>query len=207
MRKVAVLMSSGVESASLAYHYLSRGFLLYPLYVRSGVGWEEIELWWLGRLWSFYRKRFGRILPLRVIPFRTGLGPSDTSEEEGLEIPLRNLILLVSSALVVHSRGVDALAIGSLGMYPFPDNNREYISRVGELISEGLKRRLRLETPFMGMEKWEVIKRFHRRVPYQLTFSCASPVGRYHCGRCAKCKERKEGFRRAGVPDPTYYLS
>ena len=207
MKKIAILMSPGVESASLVYHYLSKGFLVYPFYVRSGIKWEKVELWWLGKLWSFYRRKFGRLLPVRVIPFWAGLGPSDTSREEGLEIPLRNLTLIVSSALVACGRGVNRLAIGSLGIYPFPDNNREYLSRVEELVSEGLREEFRVETPFMGLEKWEVIKEFYGKVPYHLTFSCASPVGKYHCGRCAKCRERKEGFEKAGVPDPTYYLS
>jgi len=207
MKKVAVLMSSGIESASLAYHYLSKGFLVYPLYIRCGIGWEDIELRWFRRLWGFYRRTFGRILPPRIIPFRTGSGPSDTLSEEGIEIPLRNLTLLVTSTLAIHRKGVETLAIGSLGIYPFPDNNRNYIGKVEELLSEGLKRKVEIETPFMGMEKWEVIKKFHRKVPYHLTFSCASPVKENHCGRCAKCRERKEGFLKAGVPDPTYYLS
>ncbi len=207
MRKVAVLASSGVESASLLYHYISKNYLVYPLYVRSGMVWEEVELWWLGRLWAFYRKAFRRILPVRVVPFRGGPGPSNTSNEEGLEIPLRNLTLSVASALLTHRKGVSTIAIGSLGIYPFPDNSRDYLGRVEKLLSEGLKREIKIETPFMGMEKWEVVKEFYGKVPYRLTFSCASPVGRHHCGRCAKCKERQEGFSKADVPDPTYYLS
>ncbi len=207
MRKVALLMSSGVESASLAYHYLSKGYLVYPLYVRGRLEWEGTELWWLGRLWAFYRKTFRRMLPFRVVPFRTALGPSNVSDEVGLEIPLRNLTLSVVSALITYRKGVDTLGIGSLGIYPFPDNSRDYFDLVEEVLSRGLRKRIRIDTPFMGMEKWDVIKKFYGKVPFRLTFSCASPVGKHHCGRCAKCRERKEGFLRAGVPDPTYYLS
>jgi 7-cyano-7-deazaguanine synthase len=37
--------------------------------------------------------------------------------------------------------------------------------------------------------------------------SCIKPRGAVHCGRCTKCAERVEGFRLAGVPDPTRYAS
>lgn len=207
MRKVAVLVSSGIESASMTYLYLSKGYLLYPIYVRCGMEWEEAELAMLRRLWSFYKRTFKGIMPVKIVPLRGLPGPPDTSKEEGLQIPLRNLTLLAVSALITLSKGVDKIAIGSLGLYPFPDNNREYINLVERLMSEGLGKDLTIETPFMGMSKWEVIKGFWGKVPFHLTFSCASPIQKLHCGSCAKCFERKEGFLRAGVPDPTCYLS
>jgi len=44
-----------------------------------------------------------------------------------------------------------------------------------------------------------------RGLPLQLSVSCIKPRGIIHCGRCTKCAERVEGFRRAGIPDPTRY--
>jgi 7-cyano-7-deazaguanine synthase len=32
-----------------------------------------------------------------------------------------------------------------------------------------------------------------------------SPIGDVHCGACSKCRERRDAFAEAGVPDPTRY--
>ncbi len=209
MRKVVVLFSAGVESTSLVVHYLSRGAYVYPVYVRSGMPWEDVERHYALKLWHDLRRKYGHIAPVRTV-FVKGSRPATDGvpmEENQIEIPLRNMILTVQTAVVAHRKGVDTIGVGSLGIYPFPDNNREYFDKLEDLISTGLRRRIIIDTPFMGMEKWDVIRRFAGKAPYHLTFSCASPVGRIHCGVCAKCRERREGFERAGLKDPTPYWS
>jgi 7-cyano-7-deazaguanine synthase len=42
-------------------------------------------------------------------------------------------------------------------------------------------------------------------VPFQLSLSCMNPAGDTHCGACSKCRERRDAFAEAGVPDPTTY--
>ncbi|MDQ7038010.1 MAG: 7-cyano-7-deazaguanine synthase [Aquificota bacterium] len=206
MRKVLVLFSAGVESSCLLVHYLRKGFLVYPVYVRAGLPWEEVEREYALRFWTAVRGKHRNLFPVRTV-FVKGGGTlrGVPLEDPQIEIPLRNMSLLVQTSLLAHSKGVDSIAVGSLGIYPFPDNSREYFDRLQDLISRGLRRDVRIETPFMGMEKWEVVRRFRDLVPFSLTFSCASPSGRNHCGICVKCRERKEGFRRAGVKDPTLY--
>jgi 7-cyano-7-deazaguanine synthase len=44
-------------------------------------------------------------------------------------------------------------------------------------------------------------------VRFEDTISCMSPVGDRHCGACNKCRERREAFAEAGVPDPTSYAA
>jgi len=200
MKKVGVLFSAGVESSSLLVYYLEKGYITLPLYARCGLPWEKAELKWSERLWASLKRRYSRLLPLRVFS-ENGLQP----HRGDVEIPLRNLTLVMGAVVRAYDRGVRRLAVGSLGIYPFPDNNREYFQRLENLISEGLRENVRLETPFMGMEKWEVIREFHGRISYKLTFSCMKPVRGKHCGICEKCLERKEGFSKAGVPDPTNY--
>ncbi len=202
MKKVSVLFSAGVESSSLLVHYLEEGFLVLPLYVRCGLPWERRELRWAERLWAVLKKRHKKLLPLRVLPM---VGVSLSRGK--LEIPMRNLTLTVGVVAESYRRGIRRIAIGSLGIYPFSDNNREYFDALENIVSRGVKERVSIETPFMGLEKWEVIGRFWGKVPYRLTFSCMRPKGDTHCGVCPKCLERKEGFRKAGVPDPTLYAS
>jgi len=42
-------------------------------------------------------------------------------------------------------------------------------------------------------------------VPLELTLSCMQPKDGLHCGRCSKCRERRDAFHEAGVADPTAY--
>ena len=42
-------------------------------------------------------------------------------------------------------------------------------------------------------------------VPLELTLSCMNPQGGRHCGRCSKCRERRDAFHDASVEDPTRY--
>jgi 7-cyano-7-deazaguanine synthase len=202
MRKVGVLFSAGVESTSLLVHYLSEGYLVYPIYVRCGLPWEETELLWAKRLWAYLKKSYGNLMLLKVLPAKA-INPVRGE----IEIPLRNFILLSGVVVEFYRKGIRGVAFGSLGIYPFPDNNREYFDRLQELVSEGLREPVVIETPFMGMEKYEVIKLYKDSVPYRLTFSCMHPVRNRHCGTCDKCVERREGFRLAGISDPTLYLS
>ncbi len=193
-------MSAGVESASLAVYYLRKNTFVFPVYVRCGFPWEEVERKWLLRLWARLKKDYIRIAPFRTV-FLKSLKPA----EGELEIPLRNLILSTLVTLEAVKRDIYTLAVGSLGLYPFPDNSRDYFDSLEEVISKGLRKRIKIETPFMGLEKHEIIRRFATYVPYELTFSCISPKRSLHCGRCIKCYERKEGFKSAGVEDPTVY--
>lgn len=209
MKKAVVLFSAGVESTSLLVHYLKKDFYVYPVYIRAGMPWESVERGYAIKVWFRLKKQYKNMSPLRTLfmevgPARHRFIPLDDSQ---IEIPLRNMVLTVKTALVALRKGAEVIGIGSLGVYPFPDNNRDYFDALQRLISEGARREIRIETPFMGMEKWEVIRTFRDSVPFELTFSCASPVKGIHCGVCAKCRERKEGFLKAGVEDPTPYMS
>jgi 7-cyano-7-deazaguanine synthase len=44
-------------------------------------------------------------------------------------------------------------------------------------------------------------------VPFALTLSCMSPQQQLHCGRCSKCRERRDAFAEAGVVDPARYAT
>ena len=56
------------------------------------------------------------------------------------------------------------------------------------------------------MDKSEVIRLgVELGVPLELTLSCMNPQEGRHCGRCSKCRERRDAFADAGVDDPTAY--
>jgi len=198
--KVGLLFSGGVESSVILSLYLKRGHLVYPFYVKSGFPWERTEFRWAQRLWLRLKRRWPNLMTIKPVPFRAGYGVrkriTDTSD---LEIPMRNSALILSALMRAHKMKIRRLIIGSLGMYPFPDNRREFFDDLERLISKGSGIQLILDTPLMGLEKEEVISLAGDDFPFHLTFSCASPVRDHHCGNCVKCRERREGFERAGV--------
>ena len=73
-------------------------------------------------------------------------------------------------------------------------------------LSLGLAHAIRIDAPFAGMEKAEVIAMgVALGVPLELTLSCMNPNDGLHCGLCSKCRERRHAFNDASVPDPTGY--
>ncbi|MCS7284186.1 MAG: 7-cyano-7-deazaguanine synthase [Hydrogenobacter thermophilus] len=197
--KIAVLFSGGVESTTLLYMYLQRKEIVYPVYIKMGESWERLELENALRLWQYTKSRYASLRPLRVINLQMSgairRSPYQVSE---IFIPLRNMSLITACALYALSKKVRRLAIGSLGLYPFPDNSKSYIKELERLISEGSGTAFSIEMPFFGLEKGKIVKEFYGKVPYHLTLSCAMPkkVGKkiLHCGKCIKCKERQEAL-------------
>jgi len=199
MNKVVVLFSGGVESSCLLYFYLSKEWIVYPAYVITGRFWEKFEYKRASALWRYAKKTYPNLMPIRCVVTKTA--PTESKfirTEEELFIPLRNLTLLTAVGSYALSKDAKHIAIGSLGLYPFPDNDFGYLQEVEALISKGANTSLKICAPLFGMEKWEVVQKFKGLVPFHLTFSCINPVVRkgkiLHCGKCIKCVERKKAF-------------
>jgi 7-cyano-7-deazaguanine synthase len=69
--------------------------------------------------------------------------------------------------------------------------------------------RYSIHTPLMQLGKDDIVRLgVDLGVDYSQTVSCyqATDAG-LACGRCDACRLRREGFERAGIPDPTRYVS
>jgi 7-cyano-7-deazaguanine synthase len=96
--------------------------------------------------------------------------------------------------------------IGPLAGNPFPDATPEFFDKMGRALSTGLAAPVSIEAPLAAMHKADVIALGAQLgVPFEMTLSCMQPAGGRHCGRCSKCRERRDGFREAGIGDPTRY--
>ena len=140
-----------------------------------------------------------------------GTPPAYDTPDEDVYIDGRNVILL-SKAAVYMAAAVrpkpDAvtLLIGPLAGNPFPDATPEFFAAIARALSSGLGLPIGVEAPFLAMRKAGVIGRGRQLgVPLELTLSCMNPGDGAHCGRCSKCRERRDAFREAGVPDTTTY--
>ena len=73
---------------------------------------------------------------------------------------------------------------------------------MNEAIWEGSGRQLRIEAPFVNMNKADIIRTgLELGVPYELTWSCYEG-GEKPCGKCGTCIDRAAAFAANRVEDP-----
>lgn len=210
----AVLVSGGTDSAVLTAELCDRHDRVFPLFVRGGLLWEDVELEHLRR----YLQALARpeLQPLQVLdlPVRDVYGdhwsttgenaPDAHSRDAAVFLPARNLFLITKAAVWCVLHRIPSLALGSLHANPFPDSTREFDAKLEELVQHALGRRLCIVRPYTDRTKAEVIRR-GAALPLEWTFSCIHPADGLHCGTCNKCAERRRGFEQAGLNDPTRY--
>jgi 7-cyano-7-deazaguanine synthase len=104
------------------------------------------------------------------------------------------------------SPGGLTLLLGTLAGNPFPDATPAFFDAMSRALSLGLGATIAIDAPFAALHKADVIRKgIELGVPLELTLSCMQPKDGLHCGRCSKCRERRDAFREAGVEDPTSY--
>lgn len=220
-RPRAVLTSGGLDSAILLAHQAGEhpASDVHPIYIRSDLRWEAVELEHLQRHLRRLRPVYSNIADLVVLHqpaadlygqhwSTTGEGvPEEGSPESAVYLPGRNVLLCAKALLWCHLHGVDVLALGVLASNPFPDASPEFFATLARAVGTGVADgRLRLVTPFAGMQKAEVMRLVAPSL-LSSSFSCIRPADDGHCGRCSKCAERKKAFADAGLPDPTPYAA
>jgi 7-cyano-7-deazaguanine synthase len=214
-RRVAVLFSSGLDSAVLAAAE-ARASTVYPIYVSCGLSWEPEELTVADRL--FGTPAFDNVRPIVRLAFTVadlypanhwalrGAPPGFDTPDEAVYLTGRNLVLLSKAAIYCAQHDLGAIAIGTLTGNPFPDATSDFFRTLALAVSLGLAHEISIEAPFMHMHKSEVIRLGHELgVPLDLTLSCMNPRDGEHCGDCSKCRERRDAFREAGIEDLTRY--
>jgi len=211
---LAVLISGGLDSAILLGESLRSHQAVYPLYVRTGMSWEAVELAHLRAYLDAVR--CPALQPLQVLDLPvadlyrshwsiTGRGvPDEHSPDEAVFLPGRNLLLLSKALLWCHLHGVPAVALAVLDGNPFPDATPAFFAAFQEAVNLGVGGHVRVWRPYAGLGKAGVMRR-GRGLPLELTFSCIRPVADVHCGRCNKCAERRRAFDAAGMVDATAY--
>jgi 7-cyano-7-deazaguanine synthase len=214
---IAVLFSAGLDSAVLLAHAACESDVI-PLYVNVGLAWESDEMAMAGRLLSSPPYRNVRpLVPLRfdmrdVYPAThwaiRGQAPAFDTPDQDVYLEGRNVVLLTKAAVYMAREKLERVRLGPLAGNPFPDATPEFFAALQRALSLGLGRPISIETPFAAMRKADVVRLgASLGVPMELTLSCMQPVDGTHCGRCSKCRERRDAFIEAGIEDPTGYAA
>jgi 7-cyano-7-deazaguanine synthase len=220
--RAVVLLSGGLDSATVLSMAVEQGFDAYALSVHYGQR-HSAELAAAERVARGLGAREHRIMGVDL----AGIGGSaltdpaiavPTAAVEGIPItyvPARNTLMLSLALSWAEILGAEAIFIGvnAVDYSGYPDCRPEFISAFAEVARLGTRvgvegSPIRIEAPLVRLSKAEIIREGLRRgVDFSLTVSCyqADETGRA-CGRCDSCRLRREGFVSAGVPDPTRYV-
>ena len=212
---VAVLVSGGVESCVLLSVMADEYERVVPIYVRTGLVWEEAESRGLAvYIGALDAKPINAMVTLDF-PISHIYGehwsvtredvPDGTEPDEAFILPGRNMLLFSAAAVWCYQNGIGSMAHGTLATNSFPDAAPEFFDSLAGTLSAGFGRKFELLRPFAEMKKVDVI-RLGCDLPLERSFSCVSPLGYEHCGVCGKCAERRRGFAAAGIDDGTLYV-
>lgn len=131
-------------------------------------------------------------------------------------VPARNTVLLACAlgwAEVLNAPRI-FIGVNAVDYSGYPDCRPAFIAAFEHLANLATKAAVegtlafQICAPLIDMTKAQIIRRgVELGVDYSLTISCyqADEQGRA-CGRCDACRLRREGFRAAGVADPTRYF-
>lgn len=220
-RKAVVLLSGGLDSATVMGLARAQGFSLYALSVSYGQR-HIAELVAARRLAEHFGARAHQTLQVNL-DVVGGSALTDRSiavpetAADGIPVtyvPARNTLFLSLALGWAEVVGAEDLFIGvnAVDYSGYPDCRPAFIEAFERLAAVATRggvegRPVRVQAPLMQWTKGEIIRAGTAlQVPYELTVSCyqADDDGRA-CGRCDSCRLRREGFRAAAVDDPTRY--
>ena len=121
-------------------------------------------------------------------------------------VPFRNGLFLSSAASIALSKGCEVIYYGAhsddAAGNAYPDCSDAFNKAINEAIYIGSGNQLRVEAPFIGLTKAQVVKKgLELKVPYELTWSCYMGEEK-PCGVCGTCIDRAKAFEENGVVDP-----
>ncbi|NCO11500.1 hypothetical protein CO038_04705 [Candidatus Pacearchaeota archaeon CG_4_9_14_0_2_um_filter_39_13] len=134
-------------------------------------------------------------------------------ESDKFYVPCRNTIFLsyalaLAESLYIREGKVSDIFVGfkSEGKEPFPDATPDFLKKLNSLSEVSCAMPFKVIAPFIEKDKEDLIRAGEGMgLDFEKTFSCY--VGKEnHCGTCLACRLRQEGFKWAGIKDPTKYL-
>ena len=134
-------------------------------------------------------------------------GAYDEANMASTVVPFRNGIMLAAAAGLAEDSGCSAVVLGNhTGDHAiYPDCRPEFIDGMARAIETGTGGKVKLLSPFCRMTKGQIASLgAELGVDFSLTWSCYNGRDK-HCGKCGTCRERRDAFREAGIPDPTEY--
>lgn len=223
MQKAVVLLSGGLDSATVLALAVRDGFECHALSVDYGQR-HSAELEAAARIARALGARQHRVMHLDLRPFG-GSALTDASIDvptagasQGVPItyvPARNTIFLSLALAWAEVLGALDLFIGAnaIDYSGYPDCRPEYLRAYENMANLATRagiegHALKIRAPLVSMTKAQIIQAgVDAGVDFGLTVSCyqADATGAA-CGMCDACRIRRSGFEAARLDDPTRYM-
>lgn len=215
-KKAVVLLSGGLDSATVLYYAIKRGYDCSCILFDYGQRHKK-ELECAARLAKRNGCKF-RVVRISLpwskssltdkklkIPSSSKLSAlsSDRLSYASLPstyVPGRNTIFVSFALSYAETLGAQTLFIGAnaVDFSGYPDCRPDYYLAWNRLI-KALGIKIRIEAPLIRLDKAEIVKLGHRLgVPFGLTWSCYKG-GKTPCGVCDSCRFREKGFKEAQI--------
>jgi len=220
-KKAVVLLSGGLDSATVLAMAKQQGYICYALSLDYGQR-HASELQAAQRVAEHAGVAMHKTIPLDLRAFGGSALTDDDinvpeTESTGIPVtyvPARNttfLSLALGWAEVIGAHDI-FIGVNAVDYSGYPDCRPEFIEafeRVANLATrDGVEGQpFTIHSPLIQLTKAEIIQKGQEMgVDYSLTVSCyqADEAGRA-CGRCDSCRLRRTGFEQAGTDDPTKY--
>lgn len=228
-KRAVVLVSGGLDSATVLAMARSQGFETYALSVDYGQR-HAAELDAARRVAQALGARRHEVVRVDLSRFGGSAltdasiaVPVDGASTDAIPVtyvPARNTIML--SVALGWAEALDARDVfygaNAVDYSGYPDCRPEYVAaferlanlatRAGVEAAAGQGEPVRIHAPIVHMRKADIVRTgLALGVDFGLTVSCyqADTEGRA-CGECDACRIRSAGFTAAGVPDPTRYV-
>jgi 7-cyano-7-deazaguanine synthase len=221
LRKAVVLVSGGMDSAVTLALAREQGFACHALSVDYGQR-HLSELAAASRVASL----LGAVEHKTVhVDLRSIGGSALTADDIAVPdeggsgipvtyVPARNTIMLSVALGWAEVLGASDLwcGVNAVDYSGYPDCRPAFIEAFGRLANVATKAgvegaHLAVHAPLLEMGKADIVRAgVALGIDFAQTVSCyqADPDGRA-CGHCDACRLRADGFRKAGVDDPTRY--
>ncbi len=217
-KKAVVLVSGGLDSATVLAMAIDQGYECYALSMDYGQR-HRIELDRAQKVAVSNGAKEHRVVRIDIGNFG---GSALTDQEISVPtaatddipityVPARNTVFLsvaLGWAEVLHANAI-FIGANAVDYSGYPDCRPEYIEAFQTLAKLATKAGvegevIKIEAPIITMSKGEIIEAgLALGVDYSQTISCYNPrTDGKICGECDSCRIREAGFQAAGTPDP-----
>ncbi len=221
MSKAVVLLSGGLDSATTLAIAKSQGYTCYALSVNYHQR-HIVELEAAKKIAAQFKVEEHKTIEMDLSWMLTSAltnpdlkVPTELSTHIPITyVPARNTLMLTLALGWAEVIGAHDIFIGvnAVDYSGYPDCRPEYMEQFQKMANLATKsavegQAIQLHTPLIDLTKEAIIaKGVSLGVNYSLTVSCyqADQAGRA-CGVCDSCRLRQNGFKAAGIDDPTPY--
>ena len=221
MSKAVVLLSGGLDSATTLAIAKSQGYACYALSVNYHQR-HIAELEAAKKIVAQFKVKEHKTIEMDLSWMLTSAltnpdlkVPTELSPHIPITyVPARNTLMLTLALGWAEVIGAHDIFIGvnAVDYSGYPDCRPEYMEQFQKMANLATKsavegQTIQLHTPLIDLSKEAIIaKGVGLGVNYSLTVSCyqADQAGRA-CGVCDSCRLRQNGFKAAGIDDPTPY--